>query len=105
MSVVRVDPAYTSLTCSRCGVAQFDASEQERNRIRFRCPDCGNDLNRSVNAAKNILVRGSGTAGSLCGRISDRRTRQYGKINAGDVRRASGKPRWCVVSLRKERPA
>ena len=24
----------------------------------FRCPDCGNDLNRSVNAAKNILVRG-----------------------------------------------
>ena len=59
MSVVRVDPAYTSLTCSRCGVAQFDASEQERNRIRFRCPDCGNDLNRSVNAAKNILARAS----------------------------------------------
>ena len=58
MSVVRVDPAYTSLTCSRCGVAQFDASEQERNRIRFRCPDCGNNLNRSVNAAKNILARG-----------------------------------------------
>ena len=30
MSVVRVDPAYTSLTCSRCGVAKFDASRQER---------------------------------------------------------------------------
>ena len=59
MSVVRVDPAYTSLTCSRCGVAQFDSSRQERNRIRFRCPDCGNDLNRSVNAAKNILARAS----------------------------------------------
>ena len=59
MSVVRVDPAYTSLTCSRCGVARFDASRQERNRIRFRCPDCGNDLNRSVNAAKNILARAS----------------------------------------------
>ena len=39
-------------------MAQFDVLEQERNRIRFRCPDCGNDLNRSVNAAKNILVRG-----------------------------------------------
>ena len=58
VSVVRVDPAYTSLTCSRCGVARFDASEQERNRIQFRCPDCGSDLNRSVNAAKNILARG-----------------------------------------------
>ena len=59
MSLVRVDPAYTSLTCSKCGVAQFDSSRQERNRIRFRCPDCGNNLNRSINAAKNILVRGS----------------------------------------------
>ena len=58
VSVARVDPAYTSLTCSRCGVAQFDASRQERNRIRFRCPDCGNNLNRSINAAKNILARG-----------------------------------------------
>ena len=99
MSVVRVDPAYTSLTCSRCGVAKFDASAQERNRIRFRCPDCGNDLNRSVNAAKNILVRGLAQPGSLCGRISDRRTDQYGKINGGGICRPSGKPRWCVVLL------
>ena len=56
-SVVRIDPSYTSLTCSRCGVAQFDVTEQERNRARFRCPDCGNVLNRSVNAARNILAR------------------------------------------------
>ena len=31
--------------------------------------------------------------------------RQYGNINAGDVRRASRKPRQYVVLLRKERPA
>ena len=37
---------------------RFDASRQERNRVRFKCPDCGNDLNRSVIAAKNILARG-----------------------------------------------
>ena len=103
MSVVRVDPAYTSLTCSRCGVAQFDASRQERNRIRFRCPDCGNDLNRSVNAAKNILVRGlaepalSAEESVIAGRD------QYATINGGDVRRAPGKPRQYVVLLCKER--
>ena len=32
MSVVRVDSSYTSVTCSRCGVAQFDASIEKRNR-------------------------------------------------------------------------
>ena len=105
MSLVRVDPAYTSLTCSRCGVAKFDASEQERNRVRFRCPDCGNNLNRSINAAKNILVRGLAQPALSAGEsvIAGRASMQ--EINAGDVRRAPRKPRWCVVSLRKERPA
>ena len=48
-------------------MAQFDVSEQERNRVRFRCPDCGNDLNRSVNAARNILARGSAQPASSAG--------------------------------------
>ena len=67
MSVVRVDPSYTSVTCSRCGVAQFDASIEERNRERFKCPDCGNNLNRSVNAARNILARGLAEPASSAG--------------------------------------
>ena len=67
MSVVRIDPAHTSLTCSRCGVVQFDVSLQERNRAHFRCPDCGNVLNRSVNAAKNILARGMAQPASSAG--------------------------------------
>ena len=67
MEVVRIDPSYTSLTCSRCGVAQFDVSLQERNRARFRCPDCGNDLNRSINAARNILARGLAEPASSAG--------------------------------------
>ena len=67
MSVVRVDPSYTSVTCSRCGVAQFDASIEERNRIRFKCPDCSNGLNRSVNAARNILARGLAEPASSAG--------------------------------------
>ena len=67
MSLVRVDPSYTSVTCSRCGVAQFDASIEERNRIRFKCSDCGNNLNRSVNAARNILARGLAEPASSAG--------------------------------------
>ena len=70
MEVVRVDPAHTSVTCSRCGVAQFEVSLQERNRVRFKCPDCGNVLNRSVNAAKNILARGLAEPASSAG-VSD----------------------------------
>ena len=38
VSVVRVDPAYTSLTCSRCGVAQFDASETREKQGTVQMP-------------------------------------------------------------------
>ena len=67
MSVIRVDPAHTSLTCSRCGVSQSDSSWQERNRVRFRCSDCGNNLHMSVNAARNILARGLAGPASSAG--------------------------------------
>ena len=67
MAVVRVDPSYTSLTCSRCGVVQLGASQEEQGKVRFRCSDCGNDLNRSVNAAINILARGLAEPASSAG--------------------------------------
>ena len=38
MSVVRVDPAYTSLTCSRCGVAKFDASSTREEQDSVQMP-------------------------------------------------------------------
>ena len=75
-SVVRIDTSYTSVTCSKCGEVQVDASIEKRNRTRFRCPDCGNALNRSVNAAKNILARGlaqlalSAGESNVAGRVS-----------------------------------
>ena len=48
-----VDPAYTSQTCSICGL--LDAAS--RNRQRFCCRACGVELDADVNAAVNILKR------------------------------------------------
>ncbi len=51
---VKVDPRYTSQVCSGCGqVRKKDLSE------RWHSCDCGTELDRDVNAAKNILHRGN----------------------------------------------
>jgi len=49
--VVTVNPAYTSQTCSGCGVTVEKALSV---RVHY-CPDCGLTLDRDVNAARNIL--------------------------------------------------
>ena len=64
--VVAVDPAFTSQTCSGCGrVVQKGLS------VRWHsCPECGTELHRDHNAAKNILWRGQrlrGLAGISAG--------------------------------------
>ena len=48
---VAVPPAYTSQTCSGCGVVV-----QKGLSVRWHsCPDCGTSLHRDHNAALNIL--------------------------------------------------
>jgi putative transposase len=48
--VIAVPPAYTSQTCSGCGVVV-----QKGLSIRWHaCPDCGTSLHRDQNAARNI---------------------------------------------------
>jgi putative transposase len=52
--VIKVNPAYTSQTCSRCGNRhKLNLSD----RI-FHCPACNLELNRDVNASINILGLG-----------------------------------------------
>jgi putative transposase len=51
--LLKVSPRFTSQICSQCGaVKKKDLSE------RWHSCDCGAELDRDVNAAKNILARG-----------------------------------------------
>ena len=51
--LVRVNPAYTYQTCSKCGTRVL---HELKDRV-FNC-GCGHSENRDLNAAKNILRLG-----------------------------------------------
>ncbi len=57
--VEKINPAYTSQTCHRCG----HVAEENRRRERFKCVSCGYEGNADINAAFNILALGTGAAG------------------------------------------
>lgn len=54
--LVKVDPAYTSQTCSSCGT--IDSSSRKSQAV-FSCQHCGYRDNADRNAAVNILNRGN----------------------------------------------
>jgi len=57
--VERVRAAYTSQTCSQCGVRNRKARESQAT---FRCRACGASMNADVNAATNIAAGRAVTA-------------------------------------------
>jgi putative transposase len=58
---VAVPPAYTSQTCSGCGVVV-----QKGLSVRWHsCPECGTSLHRDHNAAKNIERAGQALRGAV----------------------------------------
>jgi IS605 OrfB family transposase len=59
-TVVYVNPAYTSQTCSRCG------QKGARKGLVFKCKHCGFELNADLNASRNIAQKGM----TLLGRLS-----------------------------------
>lgn len=54
--LIKVDPAYTSQTCSSCGVVD---KQSRKNQASFVCVHCGHRENADRNAAINILNRGN----------------------------------------------
>ena len=57
--VEKINPAYTSQTCSGCG---HRAPESRESQSRFRCRVCGLTVNADVNAARNIAAGHAVTA-------------------------------------------
>lgn len=64
--LVKVSAAYTSQTCSRCGVVD---RQSRPTQARFACVACGHTANADVNAALNI--RAAGQAVTARGAISE----------------------------------
>ena len=53
--LVKVDPKYTSQTCSSCGHV---AKENRLTQANFNCIECGFSENADINASRNILAVG-----------------------------------------------
>ena len=53
--VIKVDPAYTSQTCSKCG----HCDRKNRNGSGFKCRECGHSMDADKNAARNVAARGA----------------------------------------------
>ena len=60
VTVLFVDPRFTSQQCHACGHTQ---AENRESQAVFRCQACGHHDHADVNAARNILARGLATLG------------------------------------------
>jgi IS605 OrfB family transposase len=48
--LIQVNPKHTSQRCSKCG----NIDQHNRKGLRFKCKQCGFELNADLNAARNI---------------------------------------------------
>jgi putative transposase len=69
-TLVKVNPANTSRTCSQCG--SIDARNRE-NQAQFRCIECGHEAHADCNAAINILRAGTRPSPRLSPKRESRR--------------------------------
>lgn len=64
-NLVKVSPRNTSKTCHKCG---FLNSKVVLGVKKWNCPNCGENHDRDINAALNILHRWNVSSQSLVGR-------------------------------------
>lgn len=97
ITVTRVNPAYTSQECSRCG---YVSKTNRPTRQDFRCTCCGHRQNADINASHNILARRSREDGWR--RIGRKRIRvmllrehdaRYHHANDGHAAKSAATPR------------
>lgn len=69
-TLLKINPAYTSQTCSACGTIDRGSRESQ---ARFACLHCGHEMNADHNAAINILRQGlAGVDGGGCAPVEAR---------------------------------
>lgn len=57
IEVRKINPAYTSQTCSCCGYVDSDNRPRgEKVQAYFHCLECGEEMNADFNAARNIAM-------------------------------------------------
>jgi putative transposase len=76
-TLIEVPAAYTSQTCSACGIV--DAASR-RDQARFVCVGCGHEAHADTNAAINILRRAGSSSMPVEGPIP---------VETGSIRRAA----------------
>lgn len=75
--LIKVNPAYTSQTCSACN----HVAAKSRNGERFQCVACGHVDHADINAAKNILAVGHTVLARQC--VAQGHADVEGMVNQG----------------------
>jgi transposase len=86
--IVKVPPAFTSLTCHVC---KHTARDSRESQALFRCVACGHQDHADVNAARNIRERGIELASAAGPAVA-------GRGDLGDTRSGKRQPPMAVAA-------
>jgi putative transposase len=100
-AVVEVDPSGTSQICSRCGQSVPKTLAQRWHS----CPQCGLELHRDINSAREIWKRGGGTAFGEAPASAGPKTREPHRSLPGECQKTGALQRPTLSSTPTARAA